>query len=384
MVPRRLVAVGLVATSVLAAGVSVTPPATAVATSTPGTIAAARLARMTEAQRVGQLFMVGTPATGASSATLTAIARYHVGNVILTGRSYAGVAAVARVSATLRARATATATNAVPLFVATDQEGGYVQVLHGPGFSTIPTALIQGGWSTTYLRAAATTWGRQLRAAGVNVDLAPVTDTVPSAAFAPYNAPIGYYKREFGFTTARVAAHGVAFAQGMAAAHVEATAKHFPGLGRVTANTDVASGVTDRITTRHDAYVAPFAAAVNAGVPFVMMSTAFYSRIDPTHPAAFSRTVIGGMLRGDLRFTGVVISDDLGAARQVAAYSLGSRAVDFITAGGDMVLTVTPATLPAMYAAVLHAATTNATWRARVNQSALRVLTAKARLGLIR
>lgn len=373
---------GAVAVSAMVfASVLVAAPGAAAAS--PGSVAAARLARMSEAQRVGQLFMVSAVATGASSASLNAISRYHVGNVLLTGRSTAGLAAVQRVTASLRARVTSRSTDNVPLLVATDQEGGYIQVLRGSGFSSIPTALTQGGWSTTRLQAAATTWARQLRAAGVNLDLAPVTDTVPSAAFAPHNAPIGYWKREYGFTTTRVAAHAVAFARGVAAAHVAATAKHFPGLGRVTANPDDTADVTDRTTSRHDAYITPFAAVVKAGVSFVMVSTARYPRIDAHRLAAFSPTVIGGMLRGDLGFTGVVVSDDLGKAKQVAAWTPGQRAVDFIGAGGDLVIDAAPATIPAMVSAVLDRARTDSTFRAKVDKAALAVLTAKARMGLI-
>jgi beta-N-acetylhexosaminidase len=338
---------------------------------------------MSEAQRVGQLFMVGTAATSASSSTLSAISNDHVGSVILTGRSSAGVTATGRVTAALRARVTTASTDGVPLFIATDQEGGKVQVLSGPGFSTIPSALTQGTWSLSKLTSSARTWSHQLRAAGVNVDLAPVMDTVPSAAAALSNPPIGEFQREFGYTTATVAAHGTAFAQGMIASGIAVTPKHFPGLGRVTANTDTSSGVTDTVTTRHDAYLAPFAAAIHAGAPFMMVSTAYYSRIDPNHPAAFSSTVINGMLRGDLGFTGVVISDDLGNAKQVAAWSPGNRAIDFIAAGGDMVLTVNPSVLPSMYDAVLARANSNASFRAQVDAAALKVLIAKAQRNLI-
>jgi beta-N-acetylhexosaminidase len=344
---------------------------------------AAVLAGMSEAQRVGQLFMVGGAATGVSSATLSAISTYHAGSIILTGRSSAGVAATARVTAALRARVTSASTAGVPLFVATDQEGGKVQVLSGPGFSTIPSALTQGTWSVSTLNNSARTWASQLRAAGVNVNLAPVMDTVPSATAALSNPPIGQYQREFGYTTATVASHGTAFAQGMAASGVTASVKHFPGLGRVNANTDTSSGVTDRVTTRHDAYLNPFATGIHAGAPFVMVSTAYYSLIDPNHPAAFSSTVIKGMLRGDLGFTGVVISDDLGNAKQVAAWSPGTRAIDFLNAGGDVVLTVNPSALPSMYDAVLARANSNATFRAVVDAAALKVLTAKAQQNLI-
>jgi beta-N-acetylhexosaminidase len=355
----------------------------AAATTTAAGGAAGVLARMSLAQRVGQLFMVGTPATLLTTDVVHAIQADHVGNVMLTGRSTKGVAATAKVAARLQKLVTVKTTAGVPLFVGTDQEGGLVQVLRGPGFSTIPAALTQGGWSAASVRAYAKKWGGQLRAAGVDVDLAPVLDTVPSAAAAADNPPVGFFKREYGFTPALVSSRGGAFAAGLGLAGVDAAVKHFPGLGRVTANTDVTAGVTDRVTRRGDPYLAPFAAAVKAGVPFVMMSTAIYAKIDPNRPAAFSKTVIGTVLRGDLKFRGVVISDDLGNAKQVAAWTPGARAVDFLRAGGDMVLTVNGSLLQPMYAAVLAKAQTDPVFRAQVNASALRVLTAKQKRALI-
>jgi beta-N-acetylhexosaminidase len=340
------------------------------------------LAGMSLPQRVGQLIMVGANATGASGSTLSAISSYHVGNVILTGRSALGTAATAEVSARLRARATAPATARVGLFVATDQEGGKVQVLSGPGFSTIPNALTQGGWATSTLRTRAASWGEQLRSAGVNVNLAPVTDTVPQAT-AQSNRPIGFFQREFGFTTEVVGSHAAVFVQGMKASRVATTPKHFPGLGRVVGNTDTTAGVTDSATTRTSAYLSPFRQAVAAGAPFVMISSAFYSKIDTSHPACFSGTVITGMLRGDLGFQGVVISDDLGNAKQVARWSAGSRATQFIAAGGDLVLTVNPALAPAMATAMVAKANSSASFRKQVDSAALRVLRTKAATSLL-
>lgn len=341
------------------------------------------LAAMTLEQQVGQLFMVGTPATAADPATLAAVTRRHVGNVMLTGRSYDGRRAPARVSAALQDRATAAATRRVGLFVATDQEGGQVQVLQGPGFGELPSALEQGTWAAPRLRAAATGWARDLRRVGVNLNLAPVLDTVPSPAAAPGNAPIGAFDRQYGYRPAAVSRHGVAFAQGMADGGVAPTVKHFPGLGRVRANTDTSAHVVDRTTRRRDPYLRPFSDAVAAGVPFVMMSTATYARLDPRRPAAFSRFVVRTMLRGDLGFDGVVISDDLGNARQVARWGPGKRALLFLRAGGTMVLTVNPATLPAMYDAVLAKAEAKPSFRRVVERAALKVLRAKAERGLL-
>jgi beta-N-acetylhexosaminidase len=345
--------------------------------------AATVFARMSEAQRVGQLFMVGTPAASVDPATRTQIRRYHVGNVMLTGRSFGGTRPPARVAAELQSRTTGPATQRVRLLVATDQEGGDVQVLHGQGFSEMPSGLQQGGLRPARLRSEAATWARQLRRAGVNMNLAPVLDTVPSPAAASANPPIGRFDREYGFDPRTVARHGIAFARGMADRGVVASVKHFPGLGRVHANPDDSSGVTDRVTGRHDDYLMPFRRAIRAGVPSLMMSTAYYSRLDRRHPAAFSRFVIRTLLRRQLGFRGVVVSDDLGNARQVAAWRPGARAVQFVGAGGDLVLTVNPATLPAMHRAVLTRASHRPGFRARVHHAVMRVLELKERRGLL-
>lgn len=380
--PLRLTVTALLV-SALTAGVAAVPAIRLTSAPAAPRTARAVLAEMTLRQRVGQLFMVGTPATSADPATLSSITRRHVGSVILTGRSFAGVSGPARVAAELQARATRAATDGVRLLVATDQEGGAVQVLHGPGFSEMPTALQQGRWRPSRLRREAGDWAEQLRRAGVNMDLAPVEDTVPGPEAAEHNPPIGVLDREFGYRVSVVTSHGLAFGRGMADHRVVPTVKHFPGLGRVHANPDTTTGVTDRVTTRHDAYLRPFQASIADGVPAVMMSTAYYSRLDRRHLAAFSSFIIRRMLRGDLGFRGVVVSDDLADARQVSPWSHGARAVKFLRAGGDLVLTVDPGSVPAMYGAVLTLATSSSDFRRRVNRSALRVLELKQAAGLL-
>jgi beta-N-acetylhexosaminidase len=335
------------------------------------------LAAMSERERIGQLVMVDCPTTGVTSATTQAITRYHVGSVILDGTSQAGLQATQSVTSNLQGLAP----EGVGLFISTDQEGGLVQRLQGAGFTRIVSALQQGGIAPATLQGFAQGWGMQLRRAGVNVNLAPVLDTVP-AGFGP-NPPIGDLDREYGHTPAAVTAHGLAVARGMNSAGIDVTVKHFPGLGRVSGNTDTTSGVTDTVTTRTDAYLAPFRAAVRAGVPFVMMSTAIYSRIDPAHPAAFSRTIVTGMLRGDLGFRGLIISDDLGGAAQVSNLSPGQRAVAFIAAGGDVVLTVDADQAEEMTSALLARARASASFRTLVDAAALRVLQRKQTDGLL-
>lgn len=330
---------------------------------------------MSEAQRVGQLFLVGI--AGAPTADVAqAVRAYHFGSLMWQGNSAAGVAADGRLTRAIQSLATSAATARVRFFIAVNQEGGQVQELKGPGFTAIPSALAQGQLSTAELQRQAAAWGRELRSAGVNLDLAPVMDVVP-AATASQNAPIGALQREFGHTPQVTGSHGAAFIRGMKQAGVATTAKHFPGLGQVLGNTDFSSEVVDTATRPAGPYLKSFQTAIKAGVPFVMVALATYTRIDPHHMAAFSSLVIGGLLRQKLHFKGVVVSDDLGAAAAVAGMSSASRALDFLTAGGDL---ITSQSLPAaitMDKAVLARAASDASFRATVNSAVLRVLEAK-------
>jgi beta-N-acetylhexosaminidase len=341
--------------------------------------ARAALARMSPGQKVAQLLLTATSSQGASDAMLNVLHHGEVGSVILNGHSFLGVTGTRRIVNQLQA---AVPSGAPALFVSTDQEGGVVQDLNGPGFDTIPSALQQGQLSSSVLRQRAERWARQLKAAGINLTLGPVLDTVPGQVAAQHNPPIGQLDREFGYTPAVVASHGVAVVKAMAAAGVDATAKHFPGLGRVTGNTDLTAGVTDTQTAATDPYLTPFAAAIKAGIPFVMMSTAVYARIDPANPAAFSHPIVTTLLRDRLGFHGVVISDDVGGAAQVASVPVGQRAVRFVAAGGDIVLTVDPAQIPVMRTA-LQSAMKQPAFAHLVDAAALRVLIAKSRAGLL-
>lgn len=339
-------------------------------------------ARMSPAQRIGQLFMVGVDsAAGPTAAELAVLKAHAVGSVFLGGRSDAGVAATRALTDHLRTALASSSPSGVGILVATDQEGGLVQVLHGAGFSEIPTALTQGSWSAAKLQSSATTWGQQLSRAGVDLDLAPVLDVVPSS-IGVHNAPIGYFYREYGHTPAAVSRSGLAFAAGMAASGTDIAVKHFPGLGRVDGNTDTTVGVRDTVTTRHDALLQPFADAVRAGAPFVMLSSATYTRIDAAHIATFSPTVITGMLRHDLGFGGVVMSDSL-TAKALSPWSPGTRAVRFLSAGGDLMLMTGTAPVAPMVSAVEAQVKASSSFAAQVHDAVLRVLLAKAHAGLL-
>jgi beta-N-acetylhexosaminidase len=339
--------------------------------------------RLTEAQRVGQLFLVGVTDDIAGPQTTAALQQYHFGSLLLYSTSE-GVTALAAATAHMQSLGTAN-DGGVRMFVAANQEGGQVQQLTGPGFSVMPSALTQGSWPTSMLRSAAAGWARELRAAGVNFDLAPVMDVVP-AATAASNAPIGALDRQFGSTPASNGAHGAAFIKGMASAGVATSAKHFPGLGRVTGNTDFTADVVDNVTTPDDPNLGSFRIAVAAGVPFVMVALATYTLIDRTQLAVFSPTVMKLVRSGSgsgLGFSGVIMSDDLGDALAVQSIPAASRAISFLTAGGDMITSQSLAPAQTMAAAVLAKASSSSSFRAVVDAAAQRVLAAKQAFGLL-
>jgi beta-N-acetylhexosaminidase len=356
------------------------PPMTQSLITPPASCVQATLDAMTPRARVGQLFLLGVSASGADPLS-PLIGRFAPGGVLLTGRSARGVKATATSIATIQ-RAGAGASGGIGMFIATDQEGGQVQVLSGPGFSPIPSAKLQGSWAPEVLRVTATRWGHELHAAGVNVNLAPVADVL-SPALGAANAAIGRYDRAFGANPQVVADHVLAFTRGMRDAGVISTVKHFPGLGAVRGNTDFSAGVVDQQTTATDPDLLPFTGASQAGTPWLMVSSAIYTKIDADRAAVFSPAVITTLLRDKIGFRGVIVSDDLGRARQVAAVAPGQRAVRFLAAGGDIVLTADPATLSPMIDAVLSAATNDPGLAARVTDAQRRILEAKSHLGLL-
>jgi beta-N-acetylhexosaminidase len=330
---------------------------------------------MTEAQRIGQLFLVGIAGDPVSDVA-QAVAAYHFGSLLSAGNLTAGVAALHQLTRGYQSLASERATGGVRFFIAANQEGGEVQSLQGPGFSAMPSALAQGSLSTSVLQQQAAVWGRELRSAGFNLNLAPVMDVVP-AGTADENQPIGMIQREFGSTPATVAAHGVAFIRGMREAGVATTAKHFPGLGRVLGNTDFTSGVVDSVTGPQDPYLRSFQAAIDTGVPFVLVALATYTRIDADHLAVFSPEVMRVILRQQMHFNGVIVSDDLGAAAAVAGLSPGSRGIDFLAAGGDLITSQSLPAAAAMDSAVRARVSADPAFRAQVNSAVMRVLSAK-------
>lgn len=335
-------------------------------------------AAMSRREQVGQLFMVGIGSGGMTAGQARTLSRVHAGSVLLLGTSTAGRGPVRRLSE--KVHALPGRPEGVGIMLAVDQEGGTVQRLRGRGFDRIPSAREQAKMSRSRLTAKAARWARQLRAAGVDADLAPVADVVPRR-LERVNQPIGVLRRGYGPDPDVVAAKVTAFVTGMQRGGVATAVKHYPGLGRVRGNTDLVREVVDRSTTRHHRSLRAFDAAAAAGTDMVMVSSASYAKIDPRRRAALSPVVVQSMLRGDLGFGGVVISDDL-TAPGFRDHTPGQRAVLFLRAGGDLVIVGDTSEAATMASAVRARAARDAEFAAQLPVKVARVLTMKARRGL--
>ena len=223
---------------------------------------------------------------------------------------------------------------AAPLVLA-DVEGGGVQRLKGAVDPFPWPRELAATMSVDQVGELATTVAEQMVAAGVGVDLAPVLDLDDRAGPSAAN-PVG--RRSFSLDPATAGSYGIAFARGLQAGGVLPVAKHFPGLGGATGNTDNGPAATRPYAELRGAGLRPFVDAIAAGVPAIMVSNASTPGLT-TEPASVSAAVIGELLRTELGFRGLVVTDSLSAgAITEAGYSLPEAAAAAIEAGADLIL----------------------------------------------
>jgi len=277
---------------------------------------------------VAQLFMVGLPGPTLDRATRAFLAEHPPAGVILFKRNIRSAAQLRRLTEAIHA----TGAGVRPL-VALDHEGGRVDRLPRP-FTHFPPAAVVGARGDARLaEAVGHAMGRELRAAGIDLDFAPVLDVWSNAR----NRVIG--DRAFGTDPARVARLGVALARGLARAGVLACGKHFPGHGASVGDSHF---VLPRVRRPRRALaaveLAPFARAIRAGIPALMTAHVLYPAFDPRRPATLSPAICRDLLRRRLGFGGVLFSDDL-EMNAVAARSTPARsAVAALGAGCDALL----------------------------------------------
>jgi beta-N-acetylhexosaminidase len=308
---------------------------------------------------VGQKLIVRIHGVVPTADLLKRVRKGEVGGVILFPDNVGSAAQLKSLTGQLQQAARAG--GAPGFLIAVDQEGGPVKRLPA-GPPNLPPAQIATPAAATQQGSAT---GAYLAGLGINVDLAPVLDVRRPGSFVA--------TRSFAATPARVAQLGGAFASGLQNAGVAATAKHFPGLGHATANTDTGPSVVGASKTTLDADLAPFVQAANDGIALVMMSNASYPAYG-SGPAVLSRAVVQNQLRGKAGFSGVVVSDDLEAGAIRAVMPPGDASVAAAKAGVDMLLLArSPASYGVAYSALLAAAHDGRLSRSELEQSYERI-----------
>ena len=309
-------------------------------------------------QQVGQLIVLRFQGTTAPRYVRNALKRRWTSGVILFKDNITSPDQLKRLTRSLR-RASPDAT---PI-ISTDQEGGDIRRIEWAPPAVGQARQVPGRDA----KAAA----QALKAHGLNVTLAPVADvpTVSGSAMAG---------RAFSTDPATAAAATKAAVEGWRAGGVAATAKHFPGLGGATTNTDFGSASIAGAPT--DADLAPFKAAIAAKVPLIMSSNARYPRLDPDRIAGQSSPILEGLLRDQLKYEGVVITDSIEAKSVRATGSVEQIAVRSIRAGNDIVLTTGQGSWLRAYRALLAEAERSKAFRERVRASAARVLALQSTL----
>jgi len=216
--------------------------------------------------------------------------------------------------------------------VAVDEEGGDVTRLHHDRGSPYPGNAVLGRIDdTAYTRSVAAAVGAELRAAGCRVDLAPDADVNSN----PENPVIG--ARSFGVDPEAVARHVAAWVRGLQQTGVAATAKHFPGHGDTAQDSHLAVPVVDApLEVLRARELVPFQAAIEAGVALIMTSHIVLQQVDAAAPATFSRPILQGLLRDELGFQGVIVSDALDMHGASGANGLADAAVRALAAGCDL------------------------------------------------
>jgi beta-N-acetylhexosaminidase len=328
---------------------------------------AERSPRLPLRQAVGELLVMAFPGTSAPDYIRRRLRDGQGAGVILFGGNVVEAGQLRRLTRSIQRAARGGA------LIATDQEGGEIRnvLFAGPvdGQSTVFSAPAAG--------AAAREAARGLRAGGINVNLAPVVDVEPptGGGALPGRLYPGSPRQVAAFTTAALRAH--------AREGVAATVKHYPGLGRATVNTDDGSATIDASRAKLEAAdLEPYRAAVEADAPLVMAGHALYPAFDARNIASQSRVLLTDVLRDELGFRSVAITDSIEAQAVLDRTGVATAAVRSIAAGADILLMTGSGSWNLVYPRLLRAARRSPAFATRVRESAGRVLALKRRLGL--
>ncbi|HET8631003.1 MAG TPA: glycoside hydrolase family 3 protein, partial [Thermomicrobiales bacterium] len=327
-------------------------------------------ASLSPEEQVGQLIVAYVPGTALGAETATFLRDCHVGGVVMMGHNIGTPAETRALTAALDAACRAGNRAGLPATIAADQEGGRVQRLKPPATS-FPSAMALGATgSAEHARRWGLATGRELRALGLTMDYAPVLDVNDN----PLNPVIG--TRSYGERADDVTRLGLAACAGLREAGCLATVKHFPGHGDTQVDSHFGLPTVAHGRARLDAVeLAPFRAAVAAGVPAIMTTHIVFPTLAPDRPATLSRPILTGLLRGELGFDGAIVSDAMEMQAIADRFGVVAGSVQFVAAGGDLLLGVRDGR--AVYDALLVAVANGDIPRDQLAASVARVLRLK-------
>jgi beta-N-acetylhexosaminidase len=340
-------------------------PVPATAPNTQNALAAVSLRAL-----IGQKLVVAMRGTSPSDELLGRIRRGEVGGVILFAANIRSAPQLVRLTAALRRAARDG--GQPPLLITTDQEGGGVRrVPWAPPTLSPPQMGAIGRTGTAFAQGRTT--GHVLRCGGINSNLAPVADVPASASSILYRQG-----RTWSFSAAITASLSDAFASGLEAGADVPAMKHFPGLGRARNNTDTEVVSIRASKSALGADLRPYRTAIGHDIPMVMLANATYTAYDRSRAAGWSHAISVGLLREQLGFRGVSITDSLTGTAQARGVRAASLAIKAAIAGTDMILlTGKESGSSATYGSLLSAARDGRIPLSRLRASYQRILAMK-------
>src|SRR5688572_31506640 len=279
-------------------------------------------------REIGQLLIGSLPGTTLTPEIRSLVREFSLGGVILFSRNIEAPEQVAELSIDVQTLATE-----LPLWLSVDQEGGRVARLRKPFTEWPPMAVLGRSGDTTLASRFAAALAAELRAVGVTLDYAPVLDIHTN----PKNPVIG--DRALAEDADLVARLGAAIVRGLQDNGVAACGKHFPGHGDTAVDSHLELPLVEHPPDRiRRVEAVPFREAIKAGVAFIMTAHILVPSLDEDRPATLSRRIVYDLLRDELGFEGVILSDDLEMKAIAATYSVPDAAVQAIAAGCYAVL----------------------------------------------
>lgn len=338
------------------------------------------VASMSLEERVGQLLMVGLQGTETDADVAAAIKDQHIGSFILFARNVKSREQVTALTAALQTQA-AEAGQPVKLIIATDQEGGKTRRFEDIApFYSQPMIGEMGEAAGDTVQHQSSSAVRELKKLGVNTNLAPVADV--SGGWGTIMDG-----RSYGDDAEMVAELAGRAVKAYNNATTISAPKHFPGIGSADEDTEEAPATVEMSREDLEQYdLRPFREVIAAGAPMIMVSHASVPALDPADtPASLSKPIMTDLLRNQMAFGGVIITDDLEMGAITEQMDVGEAAVASLAAGADMVMVAhTPEARAAAYDAIINAVKAGTLDEQQINRSVERILEMKRKYRLER